>query len=290
MNVTTQAPFYTGAPGTGYVLNAIPGNVSRIDVNAALAALPASTAQVVKNCLNTPAMGTASGDALAALGIGSGKIKHVIYIIKENRGYDQILGDLPQGNGDPSLTLFGRNVTPNQHALAERFILFDNFYNNAPVSGEGWTWCTQSMANEFVIRVMPITYCFMLPTYEINYAFEGQAYGYITGGFPANDPDGNKLSDVFSTGLPPINNVAEAPGGYIWDKVEKAGLTHRNYGFYLSGGIASGAEIVIPDNYPTVAGLQPPGHFPPPAKESAGVTDFDYRKFSFTYADSDAWV
>jgi hypothetical protein len=253
---------------------------------AALASLAASTAQVVSNCLSTPAMGTASGDALTAIGIGAGKIKHVIYVIKENRGYDQVLGDLPQGNGDPRLTLFGREVTPNQHALAERFILLDNFYNNAPVSGEGWTWCTQSMANEYVVRVIPATYRLALATYQVNYTFEGQVDNYITGGFPALDPDGLPLAAGSPNGMPPVDNVAESPGGYIWDKVKAAGLTYRNYGFFLSGGVSSR----IPDNYPVVAGLQPPGHFPPPANQSMGITDYDFRKFSFTYADSDAWV
>ena len=92
---------------------------------------------------------------LKDIGLQAGKIKHVIYIVKENRTYDQVLGDLPQGNGDPKLRLFGREVTPNQHAMAERFVLMDNFYDCGEVSGDGWTWSTQAMANEYTIRNVP---------------------------------------------------------------------------------------------------------------------------------------
>ena len=74
--------------------------------------MPTSTAQVIQNNQNTPAMGSSADSTLADLGIKSGKIKHVIYVIKENRGYDQVLGDLPQGNGDPSLTLYGQGSHP----------------------------------------------------------------------------------------------------------------------------------------------------------------------------------
>src|SRR5271157_1987869 len=77
---------------------------------------------------------------LDSIGLQSGGIKHVFYIAKENRTYDQVLGDIPGGNGDPSLTLFGQSVTPNLHALAQRFVLLDNFYTNSEVSFDGWGW------------------------------------------------------------------------------------------------------------------------------------------------------
>ena len=291
---TTPLASWVSAPGPGYVLNSIPGNVSRIDLTKAISTLAQSTAQVIQNNQNTPAMGSSADSILAGIGINSGKIKHVIYIIKENRGYDQVLGDLPQGNGDPSLTIYGREITPNQHALAERFILLDNFYNNAPVSGEGWVWCTQSLANAFTIKSIPYIYQLSLATYQINYAFEGQVNGYITGGYPAQDQDGNWLS---TSQMPasPIPDVAEAPGGYIWDGVKEAGLTYRNYGFFLSSGVPAKASSgdnyqSIPDNYPNKANLSLPGHIPTPPGQVAGFSDYDYRKFDFGYADSDAWV
>lgn len=285
INFSNSPPTWKGAPGPGYVLNSIPGNVSRIDLARALPDLSESSAQVIRNNQNTPAMGNSADAMVTRLGIKSGKIKHVIYIVKENRGYDQVLGDLPQGNGDPSLTIYGRDITPNQHALAERFILLDNFYNNAPVSGEGWVWCTQSLANAFTIKSIPYIYQLSLPTYQVNYAFEGQVFGYITGGFPAKDQDGNGLSSLYPQGAPSIPNIAQTPGGYIWDAVKAAGLSYRNYGFFLSGKVSS----MIPDNYPTVAGLSPPGHIPTPAGQVTGLTDYDFRKFEVGYADSDAW-
>src|SRR5205085_4205685 len=79
-----------------------------------------------------------------------GAIEHVIYIIKENRTYDQVLGDLPQGNGDPKLCDLGRKVTPNAHALAEQFTLFDNAYCAGTNSADGHAWCTQSIANDYL--------------------------------------------------------------------------------------------------------------------------------------------
>lgn len=289
VNFSTNPPSWLAAPGPGYVLNSIPGNVTRIDLTKAIPNLGQSTDQVIQNNQNTPAMGTSADNILAGLGIKSGKIKHVIYIIKENRGYDQVLGDLPRGNGDPSLTIYGRGITPNQHALAERFILLDNFYNNAPVSGEGWVWCTQSLANAFTIKSIPYVYQLSLATYQINYAFEGQVNGYVTGGYPAQDQDGNWLSTSHQAASP-IPDVAEAPGGYIWDGVKEAGLTYRNYGFLLSSGAPSKPPFEIPDNYPSKVNLSPPGHIPTPPGQVAGFSDYDYRKFDFGYADSDAWV
>lgn len=289
INSAVNPPTWEAAPGPGYVLNSIPGNVSRIDLTKALPNLAGSSVQVIRNNQNTPAMGSSADSTVAGLGIKASKIKHVIYVIKENRGYDQVLGDLPQGNGDASLTLYGKNVTPNQHALAERFILLDNFYNNAPVSGEGWVWCTESLANAFTIKAIPYIYQLSLPTYQLNYGFEGQVDGYITGGYPATDQDGNSLSRT-GDAAPGIPDVAQAPGGYIWDAVEKAGLTYRNYGFFLSTGAPSRPPYMVPDNYPTVAGLSPPGHIPTPTGQVAGQSDYDYRRFDFGYADSDAWL
>src|SRR5271157_470680 len=207
-------------------------------------------------------------------------IKHVIYIAKENRTYDQVLGDVPGGNGDSSLTLFGANITPNQHALAERFVLLDNFYSNSEVSFDGWGWLTQGIANENLIKNVPYNYSGRGRQYDV----EGQNNGYDVGGFPAKDPDGNQISpDYFPNGAPAIPDVTQGPGGHIWDTVETAGVTYRNYGFFLSFGITDNmGNVIIPDNYPTVTGNMPPGH------DLAGVSDYDYRRFDSDYPDSDA--
>src|SRR5690606_3095655 len=76
--------------------------------------------------------------------------KHVMYIIKENRTYDQVLGDMPQGNGDPSLCQFGREVTPNHHALAEEFVLLDNFYCNGVLSADGHQWTDEGYVTDYL--------------------------------------------------------------------------------------------------------------------------------------------
>ncbi len=184
-------------------------------------------------------------------------IKHVIYIIKENRTYDQVLGDMPQGNGDPSLCLFGKSVTPNQHALAERFVLLDNYFCSAEVSTDGWYWCTQGMASEYVERNVPY-----------NYSGRGRFYDF--GGVVNAIP-------VSRQGLP---DVTEAPGGYLWDDAARAGISYRNYGFFLQGGNYKNPQtgrLVVADNHPDEPGL-------------VGHTDLNFRRLTFNFADSDAWA
>jgi YVTN family beta-propeller protein len=215
---------------------------------------------------------------LADIGLKAGKIKHIVYIIKENRTYDQVLGDDARGNGDPSITIFGKNVTPNEHALADRFVLLDNCYACGEVSGDGWTWSTQSMANDYVNRNIPYNYSGR----GRNYDFEGENNGYITGGFPAKDPDGKPLSKnpAFKDGAPPVPDVA-AIGVHLWDRAKQAGISYRNYGFFLSPKSDDGDES-MPAFYPTVVGLQPPGH------DLAGLTDMDFPNFNLDFPDSDA--
>jgi YVTN family beta-propeller protein len=216
----------------------------------------------------------------AKLGLAAGKITHVLYIVKENRTYDQVLGDLKQGNGDPSLCIFGRDVTPNLHALAERFVLLDNLYASGEVSGDGWTWSTQAMANAYVSRNVPYNYSDRGRKFD----FEGQNNGYPTGGFPAKGEDSKPTftNPIFKQGGEPTPDVAESAGGHLWDLCLKHNVSFRNYGFFQfvaddAVGVAGG-----PDNYPTVTGLRPAGH------DLAGATDLDYRRFDLKYADSDA--
>ncbi len=214
------------------------------------------------------------GNPLATVGV-----KHVVYIVKENRTYDQILGDVPGGNGDPSRVIFGRDVTPNLHALAERFVLLDNFYDCGEVSGDGWTWSTQAMANEYVIRNVPYQYSGRGKEYD----YEGQVNGYPVGGFPAKDPDGNPNSEhpAFRDGGKPIADVAAAPGGHLWDLCRKWNVPYRNWGFFLADSTDVNGVRISPDNIPAVVGLQPPGH------DLAGISDIDFRKFDLEYADSE---
>lgn len=269
----------TDSAGRFYGLNIIEGQVQTLPVPNSVQ-LSAQTQQVIAN--NRLAEVGSVPAPLGQIGLKNGGIKHVIYIVKENRTYDQVLGDLPQGNGDPSLAIFGRKVTPNLHALAERFVLLDNFYDCGEASGDGWPWSTQGIANEYVIKNLPYNYSGR----GRNYDFEGQNNGYLVGGFAAKDPNGNTNSTIFPNGAPPIPDVAEAPGGHIWDLMANAKLSYRNYGFFTSFGVGS----VLPDNYPTAKGLLPPGRYTSGALDlvANGITDFDFRRYDGAYPDSDA--
>ncbi len=125
-----------------------------------------------------------------------GPIRHVIYVIKENRSYDQVLGDIAQADGDPKLVMFGRANTPNQHALAQRFGIFDNAYVDAQVSANGHNWTDAAFANDYVERFWPP-----------NYGGRRDLYDFQAGGAP----------DV-------------PHGGYLWDAAKRAHLTYRDYG------------------------------------------------------------
>src|SRR4029450_4674724 len=138
---------------------------------------------------------------------GASPIKHVFYVIRENRTYDQVLGDLPKGNGDPSLTLFGRDVTPNAHALSEAFATFDNFYVDAEVSYDGHAFSTGAYAPECAEKMWPANY--------------GRREGlYLSEG-------GYKMRN-------PFGNIAAPPQGYIWDFAKRAGVSDRRYGEFAA--------------------------------------------------------
>jgi YVTN family beta-propeller protein len=126
----------------------------------------------------------------------SSPIKYVFYIIKENRTYDQVLGDIPEGNGDTSLVLFGEKVTPNLHALAKEFVLLDNFYVNAEVSADGHNWSMGGYATDYLEKTWPT-----------GYGGRGGTY----------DGEGNRA-------------IANNKGGFIWDHCARAGVSYRTYG------------------------------------------------------------
>jgi YVTN family beta-propeller protein len=127
-------------------------------------------------------------------------IEHIIYIVKENRTYDQVLGDMKEGNGDPSMVLFGEQITPNHHKLAREFVLLDNFYVNSDVSADGHNWSTAAIAPDYVQKMWPNSYAGRRKLYD----YEGQ------------EP----------TALP--------PAGYLWTNAAAAGLAMRNYGYFVN--------------------------------------------------------
>ncbi len=258
---------------SAYILSLLEGDVGIIEVPDNDSLHKASDEVLKNNRLDN--ISALSGNSISPLGEAAGKIKHVIYVIKENRTYDQVLGDLKQGNGDPSLVLFGRDITPNQHALAERFVLLDNLYACGEVSGDGWVWSTQGMANAYVVRNVPYNYSSRGRAFD----FEGANNDYPTGGLPKRNIDDKGSSSLppFRNGLPAIPDVAST-GRNLWDAAKHAGVPLRNYGFYLY----SGDSRVGFDNYPNSSGLQPPGH------DLEGISDIDFRRFDMEYPDSDA--
>jgi len=133
-------------------------------------------------------------------------IQHVVYVIKENRTYDQILGDLPSGDGDTSLVFFPRRISPNHHALAERFGVFDRFFVNAEVSPDGHNWSTAAYATDYLEKTIPS-----------NYSRRGRSYDY----------EGTNRDSV------PADDVAEPGTGYLWNLAQRAGITFRNYGEFV---------------------------------------------------------
>ncbi|NOU74530.1 beta-propeller fold lactonase family protein [Paenibacillus sp. LMG 31458] len=148
----------------------------------------------------------------------SSPIKHIIYIVKENRTYDEVFGDLknadgtPRGNGDPSMTLFGQDITPNQHKLAQQFVTLDNFYSVGEVSQNGWAWSTGANSNLF------------------NQLGTSQAYG---GSGAVYDSEG-QINSQASWGNVDPNRA------YLWNAVAAAGMTFRNYGMHLVKGTSVG--------------------------------------------------
>jgi YVTN family beta-propeller protein len=165
------------------------------------------------------------------------RIKHVIYIVKENRTYDQILGDLDRGNGDPSLALFGEATTPNFHQISQQFVDLDNFYCSGDVSANGWPWSVGARETDFGIKAVPLNYSSRGTSYE----YEGTDRN-VNVGLPMvqqrQAADGLTPSDPNL--LPGTADVAAFDGpegtppeqGYIWDAAARAGLSLREYGFF----------------------------------------------------------
>jgi YVTN family beta-propeller protein len=131
---------------------------------------------------------------------GKSPIKYVFYVIKENRTYDQVFGDIKEGNGDPNLCLFPEKVTPNHHALAKEFVLLDNFYVDSEVSADGHNWSMAAYATDYTEKTWPT-----------SYGSRGGTYDY----------EGSR-------------QIAYPRDGYIWDYAKRAGISYRSYGAFVT--------------------------------------------------------
>jgi len=183
--------------------------------------------------------------------------EHVVYIIKENRTYDQVLGDMPQGDGDTSLVFFPRPNSPNHHALAERFGLFDRFFVNAEVSPDGHNWSMAAYATDYLEKTVPSNYSSRGRTYD----YEGTNRGRVPSEEGAED-------------------AAEPANGYLWDLVQRKGLSLRNYG-----------EFVVPERANPNAGM--PAGYRGNKPFLAANTNRDFPSFDMDIPDqrrADIWL
>jgi DNA-binding beta-propeller fold protein YncE len=201
-----------GSPGRGftYIATLLHGSLAAIGEAAASRDLKELTSEtLVDNRMK-------SAEEKIAFAGGGNPIKHVIYIIKENRTYDQVFGDLKRdgkqvGNGDPRLTMYGAGITPNQHKLALQFGVLDNFFDSGEVSGDGHVWSNSAIGTDYLER-----------TWELNYRGKERGYdfeGVVSQGYPI---------------LQKIPDVNEPASGYLWGNLAAHDKTLYHFGEFIS--------------------------------------------------------
>jgi DNA-binding beta-propeller fold protein YncE len=178
----------------------------------------------------------AAEEKIAFAGGRENPIRHVIYIIKENRTYDQILGDLkldgkPVANGDPSLTMYGEAITPNLHKLALQFGVLDNFFDSGEVSGDGHVWSTAGIGTDYLEKTWPQNYRSVQRTYDYE--------GAVANNYPL---------------LEKIPDVNEPASGYLWGNLAAHGKTYYHFGEYISSTFCNEARVADPQMGPLMQG------------------------------------
>ena len=188
-----------------YIPTLLRGSIARLNIPATLKKLPEFTQIAERDNLfhSDPGSFTFAGS--------KNPIKHIIYVIKENRTYDQILGDLKVGNGDPSLTLYGEDVTPNEHKLALQFGVLDNFYDSGEVSGDGHLWSTAAITSDYNEKTWQIAYRGKERTYD----YQGQ----VADEYPLE----HKQPDI-----------DDPSTGFLWDNLARNHVSFRDYGEFVS--------------------------------------------------------
>ncbi len=220
--------------GTGaftYVASLLYGSLASIDEAAISDNLP----QWTENVVSANRLKAAEEKIAFASGIAN-PIRHVIYIIKENRTYDQVLGDLaqdgkPVGNGDPSLTMYGAAVTPNQHKLALQFGVLDNFFDSGDVSGNGHVWSNAAIGTDYLERTWQQNYRSSQRTYD----FEGA----VANGYPL---------------LQHIPDVNQPSSGYLWGNLAAHNKTYYHFGEYISSTFCNQKAVADPTLGPMLSG------------------------------------
>jgi YVTN family beta-propeller protein len=221
---------YHGSPPDQYTGSMLKGTLSIVDVPRKLDGdqLERWTEQVRANSPSSGDEGSSGSSENAGDSGFPSAIKHVIYVVKENRTYDQMFGDL-KGNGDPSLTLFKNESAPNQRALKDRFVTLDNLYAASEVSADGWSWSTAANADTYDQKTWPA-----------DYSGRNRGYDFEGGNFAT------------SPGRDPQNS-------FIWDRIVRKGISLRNYGFWSTGTIPSFVLPTEPELVP-VSDSQFPGY------------------------------
>ncbi len=218
-----------------YIATLMHGSLATLDAAEIEKDLPRST-QVVLESNRMKAAQEKIAFTGAAGAPGKNPIKHVIYIIKENRTYDQVLGDLkkdgkPVGNGDPSLTMFGESVTPNEHKLALQFGVLDNFFDSGEVSGDGHVWSNAAIGTDYLEKTWQQSY----RSSERTYDFEG----VVAEGYPL---------------LQKIPDVNEPASGYLWGNLAAHHKSYLHFGEFVATTFCDEPASANPQQGPVLPG------------------------------------
>ena len=214
-----------------YIATLLHGSLATLDAGDVEKNLPQWTSVVLKSNRMK-----AAEEKIAFAGTEQSRIKHVIYIIKENRTYDQIFGDLkkdgkPVGNGDPTLNMYGEAITPNLHKLALQFGVLDNFYDSGEVSGDGHVWSNAAIGTDYLEKTWQQSYRGSQRTYD----FEG----------------------VVAEGLPLLQNIPdvnEPASGYLWGNLAAHGKTYYHFGEFIATTFCNEVKTANPQQGPVLAG------------------------------------
>ncbi len=211
-----------------YIATLLHGSLAAID----LSTIDREREQLTRTVLQTNLM-KAAQPKMTFHG-GANPIRHVIYIIKENRTYDQILGDLGVGNGVPALTMYGQSITPNEHELARRFGVLDNFYDSGEVSGDGHVWSNAAISSDYTEKTWQQSY----RGQERHYDYEGE----VQNGYPLRE------------GIPDVNEPAS---NYIWSDLARHGKSLYHFGEFISTIFCASPDMPPEDSSPTQGTPEP---------------------------------